>query len=237
VAWLAARIARATEVIVTAASRFRVRALLERAPEGLPSHADAVLAPASGLDSAACERAANAAWYWPEAVEVLPTLAHAVEIALARPPEDDLEHAVVLTKLAAELGQRLGARAYVWEAAALALAHDALAFTDQASDASLDDLPLYLWIGFEARAVGEGAIAMLTHGMTTFDRPEIEVDRSSRELEEVLEVVTDAALYVLTASTALEDGETLEVTRGKVRVRILPSLRNDGSRALRLRLP
>jgi hypothetical protein len=53
----------------------------------------------------------------------------------------------------------------------------------------------------------------------------------------VLEVVTDAALYVLTASTPLEDGETLEVTRGRVRVRIVPSLRNDGSRALRLRLP
>jgi hypothetical protein len=73
--------------------------------------------------------------------------------------------------------------------------------------------------------------------MSGFERPEVEVDRSGRELEEILEVVTDAALYVLTASTALEDGETLEVTRGKVRVRTMPSLRNDGTRALRLRLP
>jgi hypothetical protein len=237
VAWLAARIARAIEVIVSAAPRFRVRALLERAPEGLPAHPGAVLVLGSGLTPEARARAAHAAWYWPEAEQVLPTLTHAVEIALEQPPEDDLEHAVSLTKLAAELGQVLGARAYAWEAGELVLAHDALAFTDQASDASVDDLPLYLWIGFEARAVGEGAIAMLSHGMGTFDRPEIEVARSSRELEEVLEVVTDAALYVLTASTPLEDGETLEVTRGRVRVRIVPSLRNDGSRALRLRLP
>lgn len=222
---------------MTTAPRFRVRALLERAPSALPARDDLRVASAAGLDEAARAQAAAAAWYWPEAAEVLPSLPHAVEIALASPPEDDLEHAVALTKAAAELGQGLGARAYAWEAEALVLVHDALAFTDQASDATLDDLPLYLWIGFEAREAGEGTIAVLTRGMSTFERPEVEVDRSSRELEEVLEVVTDAALYVLTASTALEDGETLEVTRGKVRVRVLPSLRNDGTRALRLRLP
>jgi hypothetical protein len=225
------------EVIVTAAPRFRVRALLERAPAGLPTRGDAALALGSGLSPEARERAVHAAWYWPEAEEVLPALEHAIAIALVAPPEDDLEHAVALTRAAAEVGQAVGARAYAWEAEGLVLVHDALAFTDQASDATPDDLPLYLWIGFEAREAGEGTIAVLTRGMSTFERPEVEVDRSSRELEEVLEVVTDAALYVLTASTALEDGETLEVTRGKVRVRILPSLRNDGTRALRLRLP
>jgi hypothetical protein len=177
----------------------------------------------------------HAAWYWPEAEEILPQLSHALEVSLLAPPEDDLEHAVALTKAAADVGKAAGARAYVWEATGLA--HDAIAFTDQASDASIDDLPLYLWIAFEAREDEPGKISILTRGMTGFERPEVEVDRSGRELEEILEVVTDAALYVLTASTALEDGETLEVTRGKVRVRTLPSLRNDGSRALRLRLP
>jgi hypothetical protein len=189
----------------------------------------------TALDAAERERAVHAAWYWPEAEEVLPQLGHALEVSLIAPPEDDLEHVVALTKVAAEVGTAAGARAYVWEATGLA--HDAIAFTDQASDASVDDLPLYLWIAFEAREDEPGKISILTRGMAGFDRPEVEVDRSSRELEEILEVVTDAALYVLTASTALEDGETLEVTRGKVRVRTLPSLRNDGSRALRLRLP
>jgi hypothetical protein len=221
---------------MTEPTRFRVRLLLEAAPsEPVPTTEGLQLRAASALEQAERERAIRAAWYWPEAEEVLPGLTHALEVSLATPPEDDLEQAVALTKAAAELGKALGARAYLWEDTLLA--HDALAFTDQASDASVDDLPLYLWIAFEAREDEPSKISILTRGMSSFERPEIEVDRSGRELEEILEVVTDAALYVLTASTALEDGETLEVTRGKVRVRTMPSLRNDGSRALRLRLP
>lgn len=217
------------------APAFRVRALLEREPASLPAREGVRVSRAPALDAAAREHAAEVAWYWPEAAEVLATLEHAVELSLASPPEDDLEHAVELTKVAAELGLVLGARAYLWEPTGLV--HDAIAFNDQASDATIDDLLLYLWIGFEARQDEDGTLAVLTRGMGTFERPEVEVDRSSRELEDVLEIVTDAALYVLTASTALEDGETLEVTRGKVRVRTMPSLRNDGTRALRLRLP
>lgn len=215
--------------------RFRVRALLEQVPSTLAAAEALAIERVAGLEDAARERAVSSAWYWPEAEDVLAGLGHGVVVSLREPPEDDLEHAVALTKAAASLGRALGARAYVWEATGLA--HDAAAFVDQASDATEDDLPLYLWIGFEARQDEPGALSVLTRGMGTFDRPEVEVDRSARELEEVLEVVTDAALYVLTASTALEDGETLEVTRGKVRVRTMPSLRNDGTRALRLRLP
>lgn len=214
---------------------FRVRLLLETTPTTLPAREGAAVKAIDPIDAETRGSAERAAWYWPEAEEILPTLAHAVEVSLTAPPEDALEHAVALTHAAAAVGQALGARAYLWDPTTLV--HDALAFTDQASDATVDDLPLYLWIAFEAREDEPGKISMLTRGMDGFARPEIEVDRSGRALEDILEVVTDAALYVLTASTALEDGETLDVTRGTVRVRTMPSLRNDGTRALRLRLP
>ncbi len=214
---------------------FRVRLLLEAPLATLPTREDASVRAAEALDAATRDAAVKAAWYWTEAEEVVAGLGHAVSIALTSPPEDDLDHAVALTRAAAEVGAALGARAYLWEGTNLV--HESTAFVDQASDASPEDLPLYLWIGFEAREDEPGKISVLTRGMGSFERPEVEVDRSERELEEILEVVTDAALYVLTASTALEDGETLEVTRGKVRVRTMPSLRNDGTRALRLRLP
>jgi hypothetical protein len=214
---------------------FRVRLLLAAAPAAVPTRADASIVLAEAPDAGAREALVKAAWYWTEAEEILPKLGHAVSIALTKPPEDDLDHAVALTRVAAEVGASLGAGGYLWESTGLV--HDATAFVDQASDASAEDLPLYLWIGFEAREEEPGKISILTRGMGGFERPEVEVDRSGRELEEILEVVTDAALYVLTASTALEDGETLEVTRGKVRVRTMPSLRNDGTKALRLRLP
>lgn len=218
------------------AAPFRVRVLFASSSASAPASSAALTIGAVGApDAAALARMTERAWYWPEAAEVLAGVRHALEVSLAAPPEDDLDHAVALTRAAAELGAAHGALAYLWEGTELV--HEASAFQDQASDASAEDLPLYLWIAFEAREDEPAKITMWTRGMADFDRPEVEVDRSARELEDVLEVVTDAALYVLTASTALEDGETLEVTRGKVRVRTLPSLRNDGSRALRLRLP
>lgn len=214
---------------------FAVRLLLDAAPASAPTLSGLAIASAPSLDEASRASAVKRAWYWPEAEEVLAKTAAGLRIALEKAPEDDLEHAVELTRLAAELGQKVGAKAYVWEATGLA--HDAVAFTDQASDASVEDLPLYLWIGFEARQNDDDSLAVFTRGMATFERPEVEIDRTTRELEDALEVVTDAALYVLTAEQALEDGEQLEVTRGKVRVRIAPSIHNDGTKVVRLRLP
>ena len=54
--------------------------------------------------------------------------------------------------------------------------------------------------------------------------------------EQILECVTDVALFSLTGDAIPLDGETIEITRGSVRVRRMPSLRNDGAIALRVRV-
>ena len=201
----------------------------------LPSHDTLTLTSAPVLDKAGIEQAALSAWYWPEAEEVLALAKSACTVTLKKAPESAVEHAIELTKAAAELGKSLGATAYFWQQTGLA--HAAEAFLDQAADATEFDLPLYLWIAFEAKELEEGGISMQTRGMRDFGKTEVEIDKSERELEDVLEVLTDAALYVLTEEAPLEDGETLEVTRGKVRVRHMPSIRNDGTTALRVRFP
>ncbi len=201
----------------------------------LPNHETLAITQAPVLSKEGIERAALAAWYWPEAEEVLGAAKSAFAVTLKSAPEDAVAHAIELTKAAAELGKSLGATAYLWEQTGLV--HAAEAFLDQAADASEFDLPLYLWIAFEAKELEGGGISMQTRGMRDFEKTEVEIDKSERELEDVLEVLTDAALYVLTEETPLEDGETLEVTRAKVRVRHMPSIRNDGTTALRVRLP
>lgn len=202
---------------------------------GATSYADMRMQARTNLEADARARAARAAWYWPEASEVLSSLSHGVALTLVAPPDDPVEHALRLTRRAAEVGRALRARAYVWEATGLA--HDASTFEDQASDATRDDLPLYLWLGFESEGAEDGTISVWTRGMDRFSRLEVEVERSRREIDAILEVVTDVALVSLTSREPIEDGETVEVTRGKVRLRRLPSLRNDGSHALRVRLP
>ena len=201
----------------------------------LPAHESLTITKAPVLAKEAIERAALAAWYWPEAEEVLGAVKSALAVTLKNAPENEVAHAIALTKAAAELGKSLGATAYLWEHTGLV--HSAEAFLDQAADATEFDLPLYLWIAFEAKELEGGGISMQTRGMSDFKKTEVEIDKSERELEDVLEVLTDAALYVLTEEAPLEDGETLEVTRGKVRVRHMPSIRNDGTTALRVRFP
>ena len=201
----------------------------------LPSHDTLTLTSAPVLDKAGIEQAALLAWYWPEAEEVLALAKSACTVTMTKPPEGAVEHAIELTKAAAALGKSLGATAYFWQQTGLV--HASEAFLDQAADATEFDLPLYLWIAFEAKELEDGGISMQTRGMRDFGKTEVEIDKSERELEDVLEVLTDAALYVLTEEAVLEDGETLEVTRGKVRVRHMPSIRNDGTTALRVRFP
>jgi len=201
----------------------------------LPSHDTLTLTEAPVLSQEGIEQAALLAWYWPEAEEVLALAKSACRVTLKSAPEGAVDHAIALTKAASELGKSLGATAYLWEQTGLI--HASEAFLDQAADATEFDLPLYLWIAFEAKELEGGGISMQTRGMRDFGKTEVEIDKSERELEDVLEVLTDAALYVLTEEAPLEDGETLEVTRGKVRVRHMPSINNDGTTALRVRFP
>ncbi len=214
---------------------FRVRLHLRDAPPPSSALEGLVVTSAAPLSEGARAEAARKAWYWPEAEAALGSLEHALELALAEAPADPLEHAIALTRRAATLAARLDAAACEWTETGLT--HAAASFVDQASDAGVDDPPLYLWLEFEARSNDARETSLLTRGLASFGRREVEVAESRRSLEEILECVSDAALYELTSSTPVTDGETLELTRGKVRVRIMPSLRNDGRRALRLRLP
>lgn len=181
------------------------------------------------------DHAARDAWYWPEAREALEKHQSHCEIALAAEVGTPIERALALTRAVATVAARPGCVAVLWDATMLA--HEPSQWITQTEDATEDDLPLFLWLAFEGTESGDGTRSLRTRGARDFGAREIEVAGSKRDGEEVLEVVCDVALYVLTSPVPLEDGDQVEVTRGKVRVRVEPSLRNDGTRAYRLRLP
>lgn len=190
---------------------------------------------ASRLDEETLEQASGAAWYWPEARSALAEHASHAEVALAAEVGTPVERALALTHAVAAIAARPGCVAVLWDATTLA--HEPSQWIHQTEDATEDDLPLFLWLAFEGTEREDGTRSLRTRGARDFGALEVEVAGSRRDGEEVLETVCDVALYVLTSPVPLEDGDQVEVTRGKVRVRIEPSLRNDGSRAYRLRLP
>lgn len=217
---------------------FTARVLFESAAAQVDEHAvpgARVTMRAGRVDDETLERAARDAWYWPEAREALGEHASHAEIALAAEVGTPVERALALTRAVAAVAARPGCVAVLWDATALA--HEPSQWITQTEDATEDDLPLFLWLAFEGTEREDGTRNLRTRGAHDFGTLEVEVAGSRRDGEEVLETVCDVALYVLTSPVPLEDGDQVEVTRGKVRVRIEPSLRNDGSRAYRLRLP
>jgi hypothetical protein len=179
--------------------------------------------PAAEFDAAA----ALAAWHLP--VRALP--AHGVVLEAG---EAGLAGALALTaKIAGALAETKDA--LVLFGAALS---DREAFLEQAADASPDDPPIFLWVAFELRAHEDGTRSLLTHGARDVGAPmEVEIDRSRRDPEALLERAADAVLVGLFAGAEVEDGGTIELSEDAVRVRVQPSLRGDGSKAWRLRVP
>jgi hypothetical protein len=170
--------------------------------------------------------AAFATWHLP--ARSLP--AHGVVLEASEP---HLSGALGLTaKVAALLG---GAKdALVLFGAAL---NDRESFLEQAADASADDPPIFLWVAFELRD-DEGGRSLLTHGARDVGAPmEIEIEGSRRDPEALLTRAADAVLVGILAGSEVEDGGTIELSEDEVRVRVMPSLSGDGTKAWRVRVP
>ncbi len=159
-------------------------------------------------------------------------------------------HAVMLESEGETLAEVLALTAKVREALAGApsdalvlldtgpVLHDSASFRDQAEDAAEDDPPIFLWVAFSLRENDDGTRSLTTHGATRIGSPmEIEIDRSQRSAEELLERAADAVLVAMAAGDQIQDGDTIELSEDRVRVRIQPSLTGSGDRAYRLRIP
>jgi hypothetical protein len=199
--------------------------LFDRAPESMSGWQP------TNVDRALLDAAAARAWYWPEATDVLARATHALRFEPAEAPSV-IAASLLATHEAAK--HATSAIAVLWEPTALV--HDPASFVDQAADASGEDPPLYLWVRFEGTKGDDGTIGMRTLGMRELGAMDVEVEGSTRDGEHVLECVTDVALFLLTTDRVPDDGETIEVTRGELRVRRMPSLRGDGATALRVRV-
>jgi hypothetical protein len=187
---------------------------------------------AAEIDRGVLDAAVARAWYWPEARPAIARATHALRFEPSQEAPTAIDLALLVThEAAAHASSAIGV---LWESTGLV--HDPASFVDQAADASREDPPLYLWVRFEGTSADDGTLGMRTTGLTALGAMEVEAEGSTRDGEHVLECVTDVALFLLTTDRAPDDGETIDVTRGTLRVRRMPSLRGDGTVALRVRV-
>jgi hypothetical protein len=84
-------------------------------------------------------------------------------------------------------------------------------YVQQAADANLEELPIFLWLGFHPVRESAGLSAYTT-GMSIFGQRDLEVHDTALSPSELLGRLADVVHYQLTTGAKLEDGQTFGAT-------------------------
>jgi hypothetical protein len=130
--------------------------------------------------------------------------------------------ALILTKaISAILRCCASAIAVYWGAGSVVTQKDI--FCDFADGATVEQLPLYLWIDFRCFSRGDGC-ALFTQGLKSLDLMEIEIPRSSISAEDTVGLAFNIAHYVLDHGKIIKHGDTIGMSaHQKLRITHAPS--------------
>ena len=152
------------------------------------------------------EGPAETSWLWDDAVsEIKKHQAHAIVI-LRGGTGTTVERAIVLTKLLATASQAFDAIGIYWGHGTVVLSRKLL--EPLAKEASRDSLPILVWIEFRAWRDSDGRANVVTTGLDYFSCQEIEVVKSRRKLDDILNLVMNIAQMEL-AGDVFRDGDTV----------------------------
>lgn len=147
------------------------------------------------------------AWWWPEAAEKMKSHKGHVLVALVGDQGDAIRRAITLTQLTAAVAASVDAAGIYWGGGALV--HDPNAFVKEAESVSTASLPLQLWIDFRLGQNEDDSLRLFTTGMALFDQKEIEMPRTTKKPNDVLDFAYAIADYVLTSGKTIQAGETV----------------------------
>ena len=150
---------------------------------------------------------ASAAWYWPEAAETLrPARAHAV-ISVRSENADPIELMFAITRVVSALA--LVSSALGVYLAGAGQVHKVEDFVSEATTATREQLPLYLWVRFDLVEQTDGTISLFTIGMAQFELMEIEFPHAPLEPQALMDRAFNIAHYLLEQGPVLSSGHTI----------------------------
>ncbi len=158
------------------------------------------------------DRACAAAWYWPEAAEILAGHACHAQLVVRRSSGKLMAKALLLTRAAASIGESFGYLGVYWDGSTMV--HSAAAFSASARAMRPGELPLRLWIDFRlAGGEEDGPCSLFTRGLDALGLREIEVVDSKAPRDEILAWAYNTAHYLLAQGAVIEDGQTVAINR------------------------
>jgi hypothetical protein len=149
------------------------------------------------------------AWHWPEAGQAIARHQSHVIVHASSTELSSVDLKLFQTKLAAAIiATNGGIGVYVGDAMLVRSAAD---FGSDAANASVDNLPIISWIGFNP-VRDDNSFSVYTTGLTAFGLNELEVRRSTRPVTELFGTLADLANYQLSSGKVLKDGDTFGAT-------------------------
>lgn len=147
------------------------------------------------------------AWWWPEAgARVRGHNSHLL-VAMGEGAGDAVKRSIALTHLTAAVAANVDAAGIYWSGGGLV--HDPHVFLEEARNASVEKLPLHLWIDLRIEQNDDGTLRLFTTGMKALDKLEIEIPQCRHEARELFDFAYSIADYLLSRNAEIRDGHTV----------------------------
>jgi hypothetical protein len=147
------------------------------------------------------------AWWWPDAVRQLETHRYHFLLTLIGGTVEPVERRIVLTRLTSAVVRHTDAVGVYWGEGTLV--HEPAAFVREAQRIDAGHIPGHLWIDVRVERNQGGTHRGFTTGMEPLGFPDIEVQKSERDPEELMAFIADTAAYIVNNRLHIQDGETL----------------------------
>jgi len=141
----------------------------------------------------------------------------------------------IVSQLTASVAEEVDAIGVYWGNACLVNKKDV--FCNMIYDISKDNLPYFLWIDFRVEKHPNGELNLITYGLKSFDIMEIEIIKSKKEFEDLIDFSLNIVRYLIENGNVIKDGDTLgEDENQKITASHTESVWSSDNRGLVLRI-
>ncbi len=199
----------------------------------------AALAPMGGpIPWSELEGLSNAAWWWDGAADAVRGHKDHVLLTVLHDEDDDLvKRNLDVTALLAGLAAASGAVAVISGGGRILHSASNFCALAEAVREEKPQIPLTLWIDFQIFREEDGKHSFFAWGLEDFGLPNMEVQNSTTDADEVFQFLQSVVLYVLGESLVLNDGETIGFSEEhKVSISYGPSLMEEDKQVAILKM-
>lgn len=153
------------------------------------------------------EGPAAISWWWPEAAETLQGHTAHLVITLSGGLGTPLERFILLTHLTAAVVASTDAAGVFWPMGTIV--HEPAMYLEYSEGVSPADIVPQLWFDMRVFEHDEGGYGFFTTGLAPLGLYEVEIDRTTRDPEDVFDFCQGIISYLVTSGEEIEPGETI----------------------------